>query len=288
MVKIRFGPAGKPISLKGDILKAPAFLRELGLDALEYEAVRGVKISEGKARRLGEEAKKNNIVLSMHAPYFINFSSVKKTTIENSIKRLNDAVRASHWMGSYIVVFHPGYYKDNSSKEEALKRVIENLKPVIEYRSQINAEDVWLGPETTGKVTQVGDLDEVIAICRELPGTRPVVDWAHLYARYQGEFIRSLDDVIQVIEMMEKELGTWAVKPLHMHFSKIEYGGGGEKRHHTLDEAEYGPGFEIVCQGIMETGIDAIIISESPVLEKDALIMKRICEEKCGVSCVAD
>ncbi len=289
MPRLRFGPAGKPISMKSsDMLKAPEFLYEMGLNAMEYEAVRGVRISEDKARKLGEEARKYDILLSLHAPYFINLASAKKSTVEASITRLKESVRASAWMGSYIVVFHPGYYRDAPSKEEAVERVIENLEPVVEYIEDIKAENVWLGPETTGKITQVGDLDEVIEIARRLDHVKPVIDWAHLYARHQGKFITSVDDVIKVIEKLEKELGEYALKPLHTHFSRIEYGKGGEKKHHTLAETQYGPEFEHVCRGLTETGIEAVIISESPILEQDALVMKKICSEICGVKCVAD
>lgn len=289
MPRLRFGPAGKPISFKNiDLIRIPEKLREMGLDAMEYEAVRGVKINEEKARLFGEEARKNDVLLSLHAPYFINLASAKEKTIENSIRRLNASIQAAHWMGAYVVVFHPGYYKDAPSYNEALQRVIQNLEPVVEFRKSIGAENVWLGPETTGKISQVGSLDEVIEICRNIEGARPVIDWAHLHARSMGEHIISVDHVINVIDKIEKELGTWAVKPLHMHFSRIEYGKGGERVHHILDDTDFGPEFEHVCRGIVETGVDGVFISESPILEKDALVMKKICMEVCGVKCFAN
>jgi deoxyribonuclease-4 len=283
-----FGPAGKPITLKSaDILKAPSFLREMGLNAMEYEAVRGVNIREDKARAFGAEARANGIKLSLHAPYFVNLAG-KKDVVEASIRRLNESVEAAHWMGAYVVVFHPGYYKDAPSKREALRKVIEGLKEVVEYRSSINAKEVWLGPETTGKTSQVGDLNEVIEISRSLEGVRPVVDFAHIYARSGGKFITSKEHVVQVVELVEKELGAWALKPLHVHFSKIEYGKGGEREHHTLSEEGYGPDFAHVCSALCELGVDAVIISESPVLEQDALVMLKMCREICGEKCVVE
>ncbi|WP_440060283.1 deoxyribonuclease IV [Thermogladius sp. 4427co] len=265
-----------------DILKAPEFLRSIGLDAMEYEAVRGVNISEEKARAFGAEAEKYDIKLSLHAPYFINLSSRNEKTVQASIERLKQSILASYWMGAYVVVFHPGYYKDMPSREDALRAVIENLKPVAEFRDSLGAKNVWIGPETTGKTSQVGDVDETIEICSRVEGARPVVDWAHIYARSGGKFIVSKDDVISVVEKIEKVLGEWAVKPLHMHFSKIEYGKGGEREHHTLGEAEYGPDFEIVCSALTELGVEGIFISESPILEQDALVMKEICARVGG------
>ncbi len=279
--RMHFGPAGKPTTMKsGDYVKAVEVVASMGLDALEYEAVRGVRISEAKARAIGEAARKYGVILSMHAPYFINFASPEEETRRKSQERLIAAVRAASWMGAYAVVFHPGYYKGNPSHRDALKRTIEALKPVDEFIESNGIKGVWIAPETTGKVTQVGSVEEVVEICRSLKHARPAVDWAHLYARAKGYFVRSVDEVLKTIEFIERELGSWAVKPLHTHFSKIEYGEGGEKEHHTLSEEGYGPDWRIVCRAYKEAGIEAVVISESPILEQDALVMKRICMEE--------
>lgn len=279
MGRLRFGPAGKPLSFKGKMEKVPEFLEAIGLDALEYEAVRGVRISEEKARLLGEEAKRHGVVLSIHAPYFINLASPDPSVVERSIKRIVDSMVAAEWMQAYAVVVHTGYYKGHKSKEDAVRQAIEGYRKAIEMLPDwVKTPEV--SPEVMGRTTAIGDIDEVIQICTEVERCRPTIDWAHLYARYQGERVKTVDDVIQVVEEFEKNLGKHAVDPLHTHFSKIEYGKGGEKEHHTLSEEEYGPEWSIVCQAYLETGINAVIISESPILEKDALLMKKICMEK--------
>jgi len=278
--RMHFGPAGKPVGMKqGDYVKAIEYISGLGLDAIEYEAVRGVRVSEAKARAIREVAERYNVIVSMHAPYYINLAGSEET-IKKSIERLKAALRAAGWMGAYVVVFHPGYYRDNPSPRDAVRKVVESLRPVVEWMKQEGIRDVWLSPETTGKSSQVGSLDDVIEICRELEMCRPTVDWAHLHARSEGNYITSLDHVIDVIERIERELGTWAVKPLHTHFSRIEYGRGGEREHHTLAEEEYGPEWRIVCRAYRETEIEGVVISESPILDRDALVMKKICEEE--------
>ncbi|MCE4620874.1 MAG: deoxyribonuclease IV [Desulfurococcales archaeon] len=276
--RIRFGPAGKPVGFKGPMERVPEYLESMGLDALEYEAVRGVRISEDKARVLGEEARAHDIVLSLHAPYFINLSSPDRSVVERSTARLRDALIAAEWMGAYAVVFHPGYIKGNKTREEALRRVIEALR-ALEEELAGKLSIAEFSPETTGKVSQVGDLEEVVEICRSLQRCRPTVDWAHLYARREGGYLTSEDDVLKAIEYLEKELGSRALRPLHTHFSKIEYGRGGEREHHTLSEAEYGPDWRLVCKAYVEAGVEAVVISESPILDRDALVMKRICKE---------
>jgi deoxyribonuclease-4 len=277
--RLRFGPAGKPLSFKGPMEKVPEYLHKIGLDALEYEAVRGVRISEEKAKLLGKEAAKYDIVLSMHAPYYINLASKEKEKVEASRRRLFEAVRASHWMNAYAVVFHPGYYKGWPSHKSAVQEVIRQLRKLEEEINSHGYTGPWIAPETTGKDSQIGSVDDIIEICSKIDKCRPAVDWAHLYARSQGKAILSIDDVIKVIDRIEKELGSYAVKPLHTHFSKIEYGKGGEKAHHTLREKEYGPDWIIVCKAYLTTGIDGVIISESPILEEDALYMIELCRE---------
>ncbi len=277
--KMRFGPAGKPVDFRGAMEKVPAFLREIGLDAFEYEAVRGVRISEEKARRLGEAARENDIVMSMHAPYYVNLSSPDDGIFRRSIERIVEAMIAAEYMGAYAVVVHTGYYKGHKSKRDALKRAIEGYKAVLESLPEwVRTPDI--SPELMGKQTQVGDVDELIEICSSIERCRPTVDWAHLYARYQGEHVRNEDDVIKVIDRLEKALGTGPINPLHTHFSKIEYGRGGEREHHTLGEPEYGPDWRVVCRAYKTVGVRAVVISESPILEKDALVMKRVCEEE--------
>jgi len=285
-LRLRFGPAGKPISMKsGSLLDVPPFLRGLGLGAMEYEAVKGIRISEDVARRFGEEVHKHDIVLSLHAPYAINLCSVKREVIEASVLRLIESIKAAYWMNAYIVVFHPGYY-GNASRREALEMVVKNLEPVVEYAKSLS-ENLWLGVETTGKISQIGDLNEVIEICSRLERVRPVIDFAHIYARNMGRFIVSKDDVIKVIDALEK-LGREYVTPVHIHFSKVEFGRGGEIRHCALSDENYGPEFRYVCEGLIEVGVDAIIISESPLLELDALKMKEICAKICSPECVSD
>jgi len=276
-VEVRFGPAGKPIGLKSKELKdIPPFLKQCKLNAMEYEAVRSVKISEDKARSLGKLAKEYDILLSLHAPYALNLVSMDEEKVKGSINRLLLAVKAAYWMGAYRVVFHPGYYGDLEPKE-ALRKVIDALSEVVEKLREERIKGPILSPETTGKVKQVGSLEEVVEMAKAL-GTKyciPTIDFAHIYARTCGEKLRSVSEFVEVLEYVEDELGSVAVSPLHVHFSEIEYGQGGELRHHPIGSG-YGPKFEQLADALIEVGYSAVIISESPLLEEDAIKMRDI------------
>lgn len=275
-LRVRFGPAGRPPSFKGPIVELPVFLRNEGLDALEYQAVRGVRISEDTAKRLGHVAKECDVLLSLHAPYAINLSSAKKETIEASKERLVASLQAAYWMGAHVVVFHPGYY-GKYTPEEALGLCIAALKEVRERAKSLGIQGVLLGPETTGKLSQVGSLEEIIKMCEEVEDTVPVIDWAHIHSREQGLF-RSKEDYLRITNIIEERLGHGIVKSLHCHFTKVEYGKKGELRHHPLEAEGYGPPFEPLAELIVEHGYSFTIISESPLLDVDAIRMKSILE----------
>ncbi len=275
----RFGPAGIPPAfkrLRKSIVDVPKFLRDEGLDALEYQAVRwGLKpqINRKEAEGLGENCERNDVLLTIHASYFINLCG-EAETIEASKGRLLACATAADWMGADIVVFHPGYY-GRRSKEEASNVCAKAMSDVVEMMNSMGMRNVKLGPETTGKLLQLGSLDEVISLCERVERTTLVVDWAHLYSRERGGF-ESVDDFRRVIDEVERRLGSNAVKSLHCHFTRVEFTKKGERRHRTMDEVGYGPNFKPFASLIAELGLSPVIISESPVLDVDAQKMRDI------------
>ena len=275
----RFGPAGVPPgfkALKATLMDVPRLLREEGLDAFEYQAVRwGVKpqIRRDDAEKFGLKAKETDVLLSLHASYFINLCGDKET-VEASKARLVACATAAQWMQVQTVVFHPGFYGKKTPKE-AFANCLEALKDVVERLKSLGIGNVKLGPETMGKLTQLGSLEEVLALCEKVEQTQPVIDWAHLHAREKGLF-KTVENFRRVVETIEKRLGTETVKNMHCHFTKVEFTEKGEKCHHTLDEAEYGPDFALLAKVIAEFKLTPVIISESPVLDVDAIKMRNI------------
>lgn len=279
----RFGPAGFPPTfraMKVTLADAPKVLRDEGLDAFEYQAVRwGAKpqIKREDAEKFGLKAKENDVLLSLHGSYFINFCG-EKDIAEASKQRLIACATAAEWMKAYVVVFHPGFYGKRPQKE-VFSNCLDALKDVVETMSTLGIKNVKIGPETMGKSSQFGSLDEVLSVCEQVERTRPVIDWAHLHARSMGRF-KTVDDFREVVEEIEKRLGTEAAKGLHCHFTKVEFTDKGEKRHHIMDEAEYGPDFEMLAEVIAEFRLKPVIISESPILDIDAIKMRDIVQKK--------
>ena len=273
--KLHFGPAGKPVGFKGRVEEVPKYLHEEGLDAFEVQQVRGINISEEQAKILREEARKYKIILSMHGPYAVNLSSAKEEIIKNSKMRLLKALKLAETMGAYVVVFHPGYYKD-LGKEDSLKKALKVLRDIEEEAKSLGIKKVKLGAETTGKPTQLGDLDEVIKMAQETDIVVPVIDFAHLHARSGGK-TSGKEAYIKILDKLEGEVKD-KIEMLHVHFSKIEYSDKGERKHHIFGSG-FGPVFHELAEVLLERDQEAVIISESPLLDKDALKMKEISEK---------
>lgn len=266
MAKIYLGPAGVPISSKdrssiGGIRR----VAELKLSAFECEFVRGVKMSNELARECGEVAKELKIKMSVHAPYFVNLSSMEREKIVASKRRVLDSVERAHLMGADVVVFHPGYY-GGLSEEEAYQMVRKSCEDMLD-KMKSKGWRVALGLETTGKVSQFGTLEEIIKICKEVKGCVPVADFAHIHGRTGGS-LKNQDDYGKIFD----KLKALKLKHLHTHFSSIEYTEKGERRHLTIDKNQ--PPFKPLAEEILKRGLDITIISESPNLEIDALKMR--------------
>ncbi len=284
----RFGPAGTPLAfkkLKSPIEDMPRFLHDKGLDAFEYQATRwGPKpqMKKENAEKLRANAKTHDVWLTVHGSYFINFCGVEET-IEKSKNRLIACVTAADWMRAHTVVFHPGFYGKRSPKK-ALDICIKTMKAVVERIKALGITGVKLGPETMGKLSQFGNLDEILTLCDAVDLTEPTIDWAHMYARERGK-LKTTDDFRKVLDEIEKRLGTDTMRNLHCHYTPVEFTEKGEKRHHTMDEVEYGPDFKCLASLIAELGLRPVVISESPLLDIDSLKMRDIVLEELQKVC---
>ena len=246
---VLFGPAGSPVDYKGAAYKAPKYIQDEGLDSYEYQSPYGVRIGEKAATTLKEESEKHDILISMHAPYYINLCAKEDSKLDKSIGHLIAAARAGEWMGAYRLVFHPGAYL-NRKPEKAMEISKNTVNRLFEELEAEGIEEFTFAPETTGKRTQLGNVSEVVELCATFDNFEPTIDFAH------------------VIDI------------LHCHFTTIEYGNGGEVKHHTLDESdEYGPNIRDLLSNLIDNGWKANIICETPKRDLDALKMKETYEE---------
>jgi len=261
----------------------PKWLYHMGLNAYEYSLTRGINIKEETARLIGEEARKYNIAVSVHAPYYINLASPEKEKAEKSLEYILDSLEVATWLGATRVVFHPGSCA-KISRQKANENVISMLKQLIGQAKDYLQSGIFLCPETMGKMNQVGTLDEILYFCSLHDNIVPTLDFGHIHARGLGA-IKSKGDYEEIIDRVENAIGYERTKSFHSHFSRIEFTEGGEKKHWTMSDTEYGPEFSHLAEVIIERKLTPTIICESRgVMAEDALKLKNIYQEKITLS----
>jgi deoxyribonuclease-4 len=129
---------------------------------------------------------------------------------------------------------------------------------------------VNLGLETMGKHAQFGTLEEVLKISKEFD-QYPVIDPAHLHARYNGA-VNSTKEWNEMFDTYEKYLGKKSLKNMHMHFSGIEYTAAGERRHLALQKSD--AKWKDFLKVLKTRKVEGTLVCESPLLEKDTLLMQ--------------
>ena len=269
-----FGPAGSPVNYKGAAYKAPKYIKEEGLDSYEYQSPYGVRIGEKSAKILKEESEKHDILISMHGPYYINLCSKEEEKIKKSLNHLIATARAGEWMGAYRLVFHPGFYS-NRKPGKAMEISKNTINQLFEELEAEGIEEFTFAPETTGKRSQQGNVSEIIELCASFDHFEPTVDFAHVHARGRG-FLNKKEDYNCIFSQLEDNLD---IDILHCHFTTIEYGNGGEVKHHTIAERnEYGTDIKDLLANLIDNGWRANIICETPLRDEDALKMKELYE----------
>lgn len=276
---IWFGPAGNSESFYNQGLahswQMPKWLSEKGLNAYEYQCNKGINLKDETARKIGDEAKESGIRLSVHAPYYVNLSSTEEEKRVNSVKYILDTLRVADLMGASRIVVHPGYVK-GTSRQTAVEIAKATLYKALEEREGNGLSHITICPEVLGKSNQLGNLKEVMELCSLDENLIPCLDFAHLHSLTQGG-MRTVNDFIRVFTTVEDHLGKERMRKCHIHFSRVEFGKGGEKKHWTYADTQYGPDFDPLAEAIIALDIEPVIICESRgTMAEDALTLKGI------------
>ncbi len=270
MDKLLFGTAGIPLMTEprkhGNALNV---IKKLGLGCMEVEFVRGVRMNEKTQLELNELSKSLDVVLSAHGPYYINLNAKEEEKIEASIKRVLDTARVAHQFGGYSITFHAAFYL-GQDKDKVYKQVKKQMEKIISTLKSENI-NIWIRPELTGKISQWGDLDEIIKLSNDVEMVLPCIDFAHLHARTNGEF-NTYDEFCSVFEAIGNGIGEHALKEFHAHIAGIEYGPKGEKRHLIFSESDFN--YKDLIKAFKAFDVKGIVICESPNLEGDAVILQ--------------
>ncbi len=274
MHQLLFGTAGIPLSTpEPTILNAIPQVRRLGLGAMELEFVRSVHVTPDKAPLIKQTAAAHNVILTCHGQYFVNLNAQEEKKLQESVQRILHAARICQQSGVWSLCYHMGYYM-KQEPAKVYETIRKNVKDIIQ---QFREEGItlWLRPETGGKVSQFGELIELIKLSQDCEQVLPCIDWAHHHARSNGKY-NTTDEFRSILSDIEKGLGREALENMHMHVEGIAYNHTGERHHLELDESDFN--YRDMIAVWKEFKIKGVAISESPNVEEDALRLKGLYE----------
>jgi deoxyribonuclease IV len=255
--RTRIGPARLPSRDSPE--EAIEFLLDRGYSACEVDFESGFWMDYPFAERLGELAREQDIVLSVHAPLFgfmghLEASGRKFASAVGALDRSAGIATAS---GAELVVFHPGFLL-NRSREDAIAAVVAQLGTL---RERLEGKDraVPFGVEVMGRVRDLGSVDDVVEISAQTGWVRPVLDFAHMHATSDGAFLEpeAFSEALATVDaVLEPDA------PFHIHFSDIAFANRNETKH-----LPYGEGTlraEPLRDALTRFERPATVISESP------------------------
>ncbi len=272
-LSFRFGTVGSPSGTPkkpGGSVGAIEFSKSIGLNALELGWVQSVRVTEATCALIKSAGEEQGVALSVHAPYFINLNASDEEWTK-SRKRLMDAAHYGWLAGATDIIFHPGSYFMNDPLE-VLKVAIPRLKGCVDDLKK-NGDAVTLRPETMGKSAMLGSFEDAVAMSKAMDMVMPCLDFAHLHARPGDGTMNTYDEWSRLLEVYARELGEKALKRLHIHLSGIEYGPKGEKNHLKFADADLD--MKALFKALNRFGCGGRILCESPIMEEDALVMKK-------------
>ena len=266
--KLNFITAGMPLSTgKGSYPSAFETLKKLELDGMELEFVHGVRMSDEHRSFVKDMSK--DFVITAHGPFYINLNSKEPDKIDASVQRIIDTAAVAEQAGGFSITYHAAFYM-GADKETVYNQVKTQTKRIIDVLDKEKI-DIWVRPETTGKATQWGDLDEIITLSNEFERVLPCIDFSHLHARFNGIY-NTYDEFSRILEKLGKEVGQYAIENFHGHLAGIEYTAKGEKNHLNLEESDMN--YKDLMKAMKEFGVKGALVCESPNIEGDCKLLK--------------
>lgn len=268
--KLNFLTAGMPIATgKGSYNKALSVLQDLSLDGMELEFVHGVRMSDDNRALVKKASEEEGLIFTAHAPFYVNLNSKEEEKIDASVARIFETAVAGRDSGAFSITFHAAFYL-GQEKDVVYNQVKKQFKRIIDLMEQENFK-IWIRPETTGKATQWGDLDEIIKLSNEFEYVLPCIDFSHLHARTAGEY-NTYDEFSYILDSIGNKIGHYALENFHGHLAGIEYTAKGERQHLNLKDSDMN--YVDLLKVLKEFDVKGALVCESPNIEGDAILLK--------------
>jgi deoxyribonuclease IV len=265
-----FGTAGVPNSTekKNSPIEGVKEVHKLGLDCMQLEFAHGVRMKDEVSSELRKVSYQLNVPLTSHGPYYINLNAREQDKIDSSMERIIQTAKISDLCGVESMTFHAAFYMKDSPYD--VFDLVEKSLNVIEERLLKLDIEIELRPELTGKKSQFGSLDELIDLSRKINSCCPCLDFSHLYAR-TGKY-NTYEEFMVVLERLKSELGDKTTENMHIHISGISANSKGDLKHLNLEKSKFN--WKDLMRALKDTDCSGYVISNSPNLETDAIMLK--------------
>jgi deoxyribonuclease-4 len=204
----------------------------------------------GDLLKIKDTAQKFNIELALHYPELP----------ENPDEVMKVFCTICNVMDCRAFIITPDIYK-NMPQEQSLRLAVYKINEIMTGLRM----PVKMGIETTGKVGQVGSLEQVVDVVKRTQGTEVVLNWAHIHARGAGA-LRSEDDFRRVLSLVNSQVGRSWVENAYFIFSGVSYGPSGEIRHIPLAQSDIS--LRNMIRQSVSFGVKGTLIFEDPDKEK--------------------
>lgn len=267
------------------------WLAELGLDWVELQNTYGVKMRGEQALLYKELSNLYNIGISIHGPYYITLASADKEIVQRSKDRILQCYALAEKLGTQRIIFHPGHFPGKSERERkhGLEQIISEL---ISLENQLSNREIFLYPETAGKKSQIGSVQDIITICENVKFAKPCIDVAHVHG-FESGALTTKESILKILTQIEERLGREALLDTHFHMYPIEIDHTGEKKHRAfhdrIDGAQlnifdgsnnydrYYPLPEHFIDAIKEKHLNPIVVCEArDSQDSGALLLKKL------------
>ncbi|MFL2952093.1 MAG: TIM barrel protein [Candidatus Thalassarchaeaceae archaeon] len=284
---LKLGPAGVPLSCKGrTIVEGMDDITVLGLDAMEVQTVRTIQPQHfDQYWQAGILSWKSDFEMNMHGPYYAELLG-KKRERNRTLSKMETSLQAGKIINARHLTFHVGPYgeydpgtKANEQVANVMSGIVERVREVwgVEGEEEDYAAFPWVhesepslvGIETSGRQDLWGTVEEVLEVCNHVEGTVPVLNMGHIHARGHGR-LRTSEDYAELFDQARE---TYGGSTFYCHFAGVEHRMGNALHYTQIKKSDLK--FEPFAEYLAEEGdwMDITIISDSPLLEHDAMYM---------------
>ena len=256
----------------------------LGLETMEVQTVRMIAPQHFEQYwQAGVLANKTEFEMNIHGPYY---SELLGNRVERgrSLTKIESTLQAAKTINARHITLHAGHYGEMGRGRAANEQLANVFAGIVDRVHEIWHDDddiypvfPWLkdgtpskiGIETSGRQELWGSLEEVLEVVNHVEGTIPVLNIAHIHSRGHGS-MRTSEDYGEMFDLVRETIGT---KEFYCHFSGVEHRTGNAMHYTQIKKSDLN--FEPLAEFIVEEGgwLDITLISDSPLLEHDAMYM---------------